>query len=562
MQSLPKESWRYAFLLVLLFAIATVATHATIGYIEPLVAPGEHRVLTAILCTLIAGLMLISASFAVWAIRFSAESESQRRLGQLVSTMTYIKDGVLILDRHGNVTELNPAAREMLSIADMRETPLKELFPHLADADRQRLVSTGQPEEVECAAGATKQGHMFRLRSQPSKGVTLLLVSDVTRLTDDRSRRRRAAYLQLMGHIAQGVANDFNNLLCGIAGHASLIARSPDDNTVVATSSDAIVDCANRGIQLAGSLLELSTQPQSSPLATGKPSVCVDAGIDGLIANLPPSWNVYRTVADDVPAVNMPAAQIEHIVHSLGLLVSDTYSTTSKLAIHLVRPQPSGIAHADADFAGFIIFAPLSSDELIHTHVDLQDVTTNGLIDSVVASMLEQAGGRLDYLRDLNGACIYRACLPHATTDDVDTRTEGLPLGLEAYISGWHVLISKDLSDIEKLQRFMTEAGVLVDTADGIVGVLSEVDKDSDLAAIVIDGTTLGDQNEPGLLRAIVKLCPQAGLVVQQAETDADRIQKPDVVFVSPAATTGQIVRAMIEARSLARARQSHAKPA
>jgi PAS domain-containing protein len=217
----PKEEgWRYALLLVILIAIATIATHTAINYINPLVRPREQTVVTAILCALTFGLMLISASFAVWAMRFSAESESRRRLGQMVNAMTYIRDGVLLLDRNGSITGANPTARSLFDLSHSDLSTLAELFSDLSAHDRDLLLHSDHPEEVECFGGNILPGHTLRLRSQPSRGSILLLVSDVTRLTDGRARRRRAAYLQLMGHIAQGVANDFNNLLCGIEGHA------------------------------------------------------------------------------------------------------------------------------------------------------------------------------------------------------------------------------------------------------------------------------------------------------------------------------------------------------
>ena len=110
MQLLPKEGWRYAALLVLLFAIAAVAVREVLRYIEPMVPEQEFLVASAVIASLMLGFMLIAGAFGLWAIRFSAEAESTRRIGGLVDRMDYIRDGVVAIDRHGVITGLNPTA--------------------------------------------------------------------------------------------------------------------------------------------------------------------------------------------------------------------------------------------------------------------------------------------------------------------------------------------------------------------------------------------------------------------------------------------------------------------
>jgi len=552
MQPLPKEGVRYAFLLILLFAIAALATKATIDYIVPLVGDKELHIITVVVCSLTLGLMLISGAFGVWAIRFSAEAESLRRLGRLVDAMTYIRDGVLALDRQGNITGQNPAARELLG---ERDAPtLSELCPGLADEDINLLVKSAHPEEVECSCGLQGQPHTLRFRSQPSKGVTLLLVSDVTKLADTRTRHRRAAYLQLVGHIAQGVANDFNDLLCGISGHASLIGRSISDSLTVRRSADAITDCANRGVQLAGRLLELSQPPQGERPGTTHPATGVDAAIDGLAADLPPGWNINRDVAANIPPTSLTITQVEHIVRSLGLLATEAYGKESQLSIELCLPSESGLWHTDDDAAGLIIVAPTNLDSINPDTLQTSATGTSGLLESVVTSMLQQAGGKLDSQSTPDGIPVYRVLLPHATADDLDDQGEDLPIGLEAYIAGWHVLICQETNASPQLQRYLKNATVTVENAASIVDALSRIESGTDLAAILINREMLGEESE-GLLRAIIKLCPQAGLVVQDAQGTTEHHHTPDLVVVPTGTPPAHVLRAMIEARSLARAR-------
>ena len=556
MQALPKESTRYAFLLIVLFAIAALATKATIDYIGPLVGNWELRIITLVVCSLTLGLMLISGAFGVWAIRFSAEAESLRRLGRVVDAMTYIRDGVLALDRQGHITGQNPAACELLGKSGART--LSEICPGLTDEDIRLLVKGALPEEVECICGIEGKQHTLRFRSQPSKGVTLLLISDVTRLADNRTRHRRAASLQLVGHIAQGVANDFNSLLCGISGHASLIGRSISDTLTVRRSADAITQCANRGVQLAGRLLELSQPPQGERAGTSHPSTGVDAAIDGLAADLPPNWNINRDVATDIPPTRLTITQLEHIVRSLGLLATEAYGKESLLSVKLSRPSETGISHVTGDAAGVVIVAPTDLDTIDHPALKTQSTDASGLLESVVASMLQQAGGKLDSLSTPGGIPVYRVSLPHASADDIDAQSDKLPLGLEAYVSGWHVLICQTPAASQQLQQYLENAAVTVDSTGSIVDALSRIERGTDLAAILINRKILGQESE-GLLRAIVKLCPQAGLVVQESQDKTEYVTTSDFVSLPAKVSPAQVLRAMIEARSLARARQRKA---
>ena len=108
MKFLPKEAWRYAFLLIILFAIAAVTVHEILEYLrEPLSA--EHfRVISFLMSALTLGFMLIAGAFGLWAIRFSAEAESRRRIGRFVDAMDYLSDGILTLDGKGQITGSNP----------------------------------------------------------------------------------------------------------------------------------------------------------------------------------------------------------------------------------------------------------------------------------------------------------------------------------------------------------------------------------------------------------------------------------------------------------------------
>ncbi len=556
MQSLRKEDWRYAFLLVLLLAIASLATQALINYILPLLSsPRERIVVTLLVCTLSFGLMLISGAFGLWVIKFEATSASIRSLGNLVSSMSYIKDGIISLNKKGLTTGMNPAARKLLNVKGNRRYKLSELCPNLSNKEINLLYKSSNPEELESKLEFAGQAYSLRFRSQPSKDSRLILLNDVSKLSNTRTRRRHAAYLQLIGHISQGVANDFNNLLCGISGHASLITHTPSDKTLIEKSASAITDSANRGIQLAGHLLELSNSNNGAQSATIQPSTTVKLAIEGLASNLHSSWKIISDINSDVEPTNMTTSQIEQIIHGLGMLAADSYNKTRTITIQLMKPAATGLAHLNGDYSCIIIITPTRMSEIDHGSLRARDDDSVGTIESVVTSILKQSGGNLDCFISLSGIPLYRICLPHASTDQIRTQQETLPLGLEAYISNWHLLLCKDKNPYKKIKSYMDSCNVNVEYSNSIIDTLSRIEHGSDLNAIVINSETLGPEHE-GLLRAIIKLCPQAGLVVINKTETTNQSGSTDVVFVPRTHSPAQIAQAMIEARTLARARQ------
>jgi len=558
MQRLRKEDWRYAFLLILLFSIAAIAAQALINYILPLVQlPRDRLIVTILICALTFGLMLISGAFGLWAIKFESTSASGRSIGNLVSSMSYIKDGVISLNRKGLTTGMNPAAQKLLNAKYNKQYKLKELCPSLSDTDIKLLQKRTHLEEVETRLEYNGQTYTLRFRSQPSKHITLLLINDVTRLSAIRTRRRHSAYLQLIGHIAQGVANDFNNILCGISGHASLILRPASNDITIEKSAKSITESANKGIRLAGRLLDLASDTNEVHPTAIQPSSSVNAAVDGIDSDLHSSWKIIRNIQHSTEPTNLTAAQIEHIIHGLGLLATDTYNKTRMITIQLTNPTDTGLCHVNCDSSGIIIITPTNIDNIDQHALHARNPGSAGTIESVVSSILKQSGGNLDCFSTSSGIPLYRICLPHATTDQIRSQQETLPLGLEAYIANWNLLLCKDKNSYKNIKIYMESCRVNIEYADSIVDTLSRIEHGNDLNAIIINSATLGQERE-GLLRAIVKLCPQAGLVVIDKNTQSDQTMSSDVVFVPHTYSPPQIAQAMIEARTLARARQKN----
>ena len=86
----------------------------------------------------------------------------------------------------------------------------------------------------------------------------LTVVQDVTQQKRLEEELRQAHKMDAVGQLAGGFAHDFNNLLTAIIGFADLLRRTEDAPDIVREDAEAILATAERGADLARSLLTLA----------------------------------------------------------------------------------------------------------------------------------------------------------------------------------------------------------------------------------------------------------------------------------------------------------------
>ncbi|MBM4144020.1 MAG: hypothetical protein FJ225_10585 [Lentisphaerae bacterium] len=556
MRLLPREAWAYAVLLVILCAIGALAAWQTIAFAEDHIYPRDQIPIVAFLVwALTLGFMLIAGAFGLWASRFAAEAESRRRVARFVDSMDYLSDGLLVLDRRARITGANPAAEKLAVSGSGKPRMLREAFPCLSDDDVRALVDRRATNELERFAGYGDAPLTLRFRAYPTEDVTLLLISDVSAMMARRTHSRQVARLQLIGHIARGVARDFNNLLCGISGHASLLGRlrpgSPEMNDSIA----AISRGADKGIALAGHLLELSRSR-----FTGMPAELVEQNVrlavETIRYGLVPEWNVEYAVDEGLPAVALSRMQMEQVIVNLGLLAADALREPGRLRVEIRRAPSEGPLAAYAALA--LVSASGARPPVSGAgQTAKRPEDDSGVIESVIASLIEEAGGTLECLTAEDGSPIYRIALPRGVRLPDDEENKELADELKACFSGWSVLIAAPAKTYAELDGSLYEAGARAFRVDNVMEALARVEEMHGLDAMVLDGRLLGLQSR-ALLKAILKLRPEAAVVVlsDEAPTTVASLQG-EVVVESPAAAPARIMAALVESKSLAAKRRA-----
>jgi len=551
----PKESVRYCILLILLLATATIAVVVTINFLDEAVPDDADRlILTAVLWTLTMGFMLIAGAFGLWAIHFATEAESLRRISRLVDHMNDIRDGILAVDPQGKVLGMNAAAEQFFG--STRGQSMLAICPVISAADQKMMLQTDIILEREYRHQRTGQApRTLRFRVQPPvSGVSLLLVSDITSVEATRHRQRRAASLQLAGHMAQGIANDFNDLLCGISGHATLLQKPHTSAAGIQSSATAIQQCADRGIRLARQLIQLSqAQLQSTGTITAAVARHVANGIDLLAASLDPEWTLQPHIDAAVPPVNIPPSQLEHVIHSLGLIVAETrQADPAILTVTLRFPSDSERNQMDARISAVLEIArPSQTTETanaMEVPPDLQH-PENGVISSLVQTLIEQAGGQFEAIPDGRKARLFRIFLPEvdAATLLTSSSEDTLAIGLEAYTAGWQVLLGISPGQAQYVQPYLERKQIMVQCAQDENSFLQALAGPRQHDVIFIQPDILGHHFD-AIIPLVSRINPAAAVVLLLAHPPAGT--PPQIITLDPASAPALWIQAMIDARS------------
>lgn len=552
--STSRDAVRIALLLTLLFAIAAIAVRTTLEVVESL--PGAPPEATALLSFSILAItlafMCIAGGVGLWAIRFSTARESRRRVGRFVDELAGLQDGILTVDRNGQTIGSNPALRRLAGRPVARNDALAAVFPCLTPDDVRLLLNPRDAHEIERPM-TTPEGaaRTLRFRSQPAEDMLALFVSDVTVRRTEEKRQEQQARFQLMGRIANGVAYDFNTLLCGIASHGSLMRRLRPGSNEMAQSIAIVCREAERGISLARHLMDLSHSSLAG-LPTTRVEPFTRRAAELLRIALPSAWTILAETDTAFDPVALSGLQLEQVILNLGLLAADTLEQPGTLRISVRKPGPDHLVQVDRLYAAVLLLSASTgakpADRLPDAPKPAPESET-GVILSVVRSVVEAAGGQLDCLAQQPDQVLFRALLPRAALlPETETGAE-----LTAILTGMRLLLAgrPDLTDALAARIGKPDQAVVLQTADA-VALLTQAESEPNLDAILIDQRLIS-QEPDAFLRAIMKLNPHAGIVLlRDGETAVPPLTR-GVIVIEDRPDSAELARAILEAKGLAR---------
>jgi signal transduction histidine kinase/CheY-like chemotaxis protein len=250
--------------------------------------------------------------------------------------------------------ELCGTPRDRLLGRRFGETPPPAGFEPLAAVFRE-VVETGRPREDEYQVGTPgAAAEWLRVAVVPAGGGVAVTARDVSAEHREAARRealeRRAVEaqrLESLGVLAAGVAHDFNNVLAGILGNASLARRHLPDDSVLSTFLVPIERAALHAGELCRQMLAFAGKGRFTLEAIDVSAVVRDTA-ELLRYSAAAAAELDLRLALGLPAVTADPVQVRQALVNLVVNAAESYGpgggpvTVSTGRQAVTEGEPSG----------------------------------------------------------------------------------------------------------------------------------------------------------------------------------------------------------------------------
>lgn len=241
------------------------------------------------------------------------------------------KDAVFVIQQEC-ITFVNPSACALLGRAAEHLTGT--VFSRFVHPDDQPAFDTyisacvnNHPcdplaFQVVCADKQVKRVELVAARIVwEEKAAALFFLRDITLQTKMEMQLRQSQKLEALGTLSSGIAHNFNNLLMGINGNASLSLLHLGSRDPVRTYTEKILRLVESGSKLTAQLLDYarSSQSQVGPVDLNQ---LVNEACETLGATHK-QFPVRLELARDLPSIKADKSQIEQVLLNLLLNAVD-----------------------------------------------------------------------------------------------------------------------------------------------------------------------------------------------------------------------------------------------
>ncbi len=254
-------------------------------------------------------------------------------------------------------------------------------------------------------------------------------IEDVTDRRELERRLAAAERLEAVGRLASGIAHDFNNLLTVIAGNAEIALMEIGPEGAARDPVEAIILATRRSATITGDLLTFTRRPRSDP----RP-VRLDEAVDALAPAIrdlvAPRATVVVTHDPEPAVVLIDRAALERIVVNLVVNARDAMTDRGTITLSTGR-RVHGDGAGDGDVRAVLAVADTGSgmspeviarafEPFYSTKRDTGPIASDGPLGgsglglSIVAGLVDEAGGRVELESVLGTGTTFRIILPLA----------------------------------------------------------------------------------------------------------------------------------------------------
>ena len=409
---------------------------------------------------------------------------------------------VTLVDAEGRNIEVNEVAvREMGYARDEvigRTTIELGVWVDVAERDRfiARLRATGVVSGLEVEFRRKNGQHFWGLLSAARVTVhgrpfTLSTVLDITERRELEGRVRQAQKMEVVGHLAGGVAHDFNNVLTVITSTAELALPATVDGEVAHEALLTIRDASTRAARLTGQLLAFSRQQILQPALVDLNDVV--AGLVPMVRRVVGDTIVLDARTADAPVtVLVDRGSLEQAVLNIAINARDAMPDggTLTIAVRTARLEGDGGAPtlAPGHYAALSVAdTGTGMSEAVRQRIFEPFFTTKavgkgtGLGLAIVHGVVQQSGGDVTVQSAPGAGSTFTVYLPLAAG------TPARAAEVSPTVTAGHetVLVVDDDPDIRQVvRRALTYAGydvLLAESGEAALQTLESRDGRVDL---------------------------------------------------------------------------------
>ena len=245
---------------------------------------------------------------------FEYQEELEQSGQRLQSILDNLREGVLVVDSNGIISECNRAAEQMFGydsdgaigvpiVALVQESGFRDFDELLFEASRYSQAG------LRCQATRV-DGKNFLVETAvarfntPGMDSTLWTIRDLSEQEEmERQRReleeqlRQSQKMEAIGTLAGGIAHDFNNILAGINGYSELVLLNAEQGKSIKENVNQIMRASTKASQLVQRILTFSRKQKEYRHLFNLADVAQEC-VDLIKQAIPASINVDADLGD------------------------------------------------------------------------------------------------------------------------------------------------------------------------------------------------------------------------------------------------------------------------
>lgn len=431
-----------------------------------------------------------------------------------------------------------------------------EHYPQAADDIRAALAGEARTYYTEGQSEHGTWAYETFTMPDPSGTGAFGFSFDISERVELERRARNAQRLEALGHLAAGVAHDFNNIMTIILGATSLLRAEVEGPAEVEVR--AIEGAARRAVTLTEQLLAFGRRQRYSPETFAAAEVV--AGFEPMLRRtLGPQVDLVLELAPDLNWVRADRTGFEQVLMNLVLNARDAMPGGGRLVVrgrNVTRigrkGRPEGGVELAVEDSGEGIPAEIQPRifDPFFTTKDPQKGTGLGL--SMIHGILDQAGGEVRFESEVGRGTTFWVTFPVAPADarEDGSNPEASPQS-PARRTGTVLLVEDDEGVRLLCRKVLERQGYQVVEASDGVAAFELLDSEPGRFDLVVTDILMPRMNGHELLAGMAARALDLPVVVMSGSADArplsNELPLEGVVFMAKPFEPEQLVRTVAE---------------